>query len=259
MKNALYKPSDKHPIMVKVKIIIIGKLAIVGIKSLPLQLQDQYVQKFSLGPLSQDFISVLSSPTLNSDKKRNLAQASLDNFFSPGSGSEPKRPKSLNTPEGSSSKAKGSSRKAGKLKKTPKGKGVGKGKKLKSQALGADAVGASTPKMNGPKTPQSFSVGKMEALKALNRAKKMKQMDLKRSVHKKETSKHVTEAEWHEMQQKVDAQVVTQSQFKKEERLQKLRRSHEIKRQERMRQRELMKPREDLLCEGSMVSVLFCA
>lgn len=205
---------------------------------------------------------MLSSPLLNFEKKRNLAQASLDNFFSPGSTSEPKRPKSLNTSVGSSSKSKGSSAKgskAGKPKKTPKGKGGGKGKKGKSQNLSSSSVdGAvvSTPKMNGPKTPQAFSIGKMEALKALNRAKKMKQMDLKRSVHKNDSSKHLSEAEWTEMKQKVDALVVAQREFKKEERLEKLRRSHQLKRQERMRQRELMKPREDLLCEGSAVSVL---
>ena len=221
--------------------------------------QDQYVQRFSLGPLSQDLTNVLSSPTLTSEKKRSLAQASLDNFFSPGSGSEPKRPKSLTTPEGSSGKARGLSTKVGKPKKTPKGKGLGKGKKLKSQNLLSSGdiagVGSSTPKMNGPKTPQSFSVGKMEALKALNRAKKMKQLDLKRSVHKSESSKHMTEVEWQEMQQRVDALTVAQKQSKKEERLQKLRRFHEVKRQERMKQRELMKPREDLLCEGTTVSV----
>lgn len=216
---------------------------------------------------------MLSSPTLHSEKKRSLAQASLDNFFSPGSTSEPKRPKSLNTSVGSSSKNKGSSAKAsksGKLKKMPKGKGKGKGQKGKSHSLPSSSLdgtgastpkaGASTPKMNGPKTPQTFSIGKVEALKALNRAKKMKQMDLKRSLHKSDSNRNLSEAEWAEMKQKGDALVVAQRQSKKEERLEKLRRSHQLKRQERMRQRELMKPREDLLCEGSAVSVLaMCA
>lgn len=221
MKNALYKPSDRHPIMVK----------------------DQYVQKFSLGPLAQDLINMLSTPTLNSEKKKGLAQASLDNFFSPGVVSGPKKSKSLNS-AGSSGKSKGSSAK----KKTPKGKGTSKKKAARAQSDSVDGVGASTPKANGPRTPKAFSVN---ALKVLNRAKKMKQLDLKRSVHKSDSSKHMTEAEWQEIKQKVDDLVIAQKQFKKEERLAKLRKFHELKKQEKVRQRELMKPREDLLCEES--------
>lgn len=105
----------------------------------------------------------------------------------------------------------------------------------------------------------------MEALKVLNKAKKFKQMDLKKSVVKGDLQCPLTLEELTEMRRRGEEErqrrallLELEKKQKKEERLQKLRELYEQRRQEKQRQKEWMKPREDLLLlnEDSKVRLL---
>lgn len=97
----------------------------------------------------------------------------------------------------------------------------------------------------------------MEALKVLNKAKKFRQMDLKRSVSKRGP---LSAEELAELQKRADEerqrwaeQREAEKRRRQEERMERLKKAQEQRRLERLRQRELMKPREDLLCGDSKV------
>lgn len=105
----------------------------------------------------------------------------------------------------------------------------------------------------------------MEALKVLNKAKKFKQMDLKKSVVKGDLQCPLTLEELTEMRRRAEEErqrrallQELEKKQKKEERLQKLRELYEQRRLEKQRQKEWLKPREDLLLihEDSKVSLL---
>lgn len=238
--------------------------------------QVEFVQKFSLGPTSVD-PTVLPSPTPKSSRKRSLSQASLDTFFTPGEqgASDPKksRPTTLDT-YGQSKKAR--KKKTPKTPKTPAGKGK---KSKKASKLFKKKSPSKTPRSpskkvsvsanppdlylvspkagrtpKSPKTPKSPH-SKMEALKVLNKAKKFKQLDLKKNIVKGDvpgpppTLEELMEnrRRMEEERQRKALLREMEKQQKKEERLQKLRELHEQRRLEKLRQKELMKPREDLL------------
>ena len=115
--------------------------------------------------------------------------------------------------------------------------------------------------MKTPKSPKSPHAprNQVEALKVLNKAKKFKQMDLKKNVVKQE-KRSLTEEELailrrlaeEDRQQKI-ALREAEKQKRKEERLKKLREQQEQRKLEKLRQKEMMKPREDLLCDNSKV------
>ena len=107
-----------------------------------------------------------------------------------------------------------------------------------------------TPKM---KTPRNHT----EALRVLNKAKKFRQLDLKKSVVKRNG---LTEEELAELQQRAEEERrrwlevwEEEKRKRREERMEKLRALQEQKRLERIRQREMMRPREDTLCTDSKV------
>ena len=175
-------------------------------------------------------------------------------FFTPGSAeAKRQRPTSLDT---------SSSRKKGKKKKTPsKGSKSKKGSKTKSPYSTAGSSKKSPTKtLKPPKSPSKTPRSKMEALKALNKAKKFKQMDLKKTVVRNETRLPLSEEEMIEFKRRAEeehqlktALIEAEKLRKKEQRLRKLREHWEQRRLEKLRQQELMKPREDLLCEDSKV------
>ena len=91
----------------------------------------------------------------------------------------------------------------------------------------------------------------------LNKAKRFRQMDLKKSVIMKSG---LNQEELDEMQHRADEERrkwkevwEEEKKKKREERLEKLRAIAERKRLERLRQREIMKPREDTLCKDNKV------
>ena len=109
-----------------------------------------------------------------------------------------------------------------------------------------------------PKTPR----GRGEALKALNKAKKYKQLDLKKSVVKSSSKGPLTEADLAELRRRAEserllriAQLEAEKERRKAVRLARLRETQELRRQERLRQREMLRPREDLLCQDSKVGM----
>ena len=257
LRNSLQRPTEKHPFYVK----------------------EEYVRKFSLGPctVSPD---PLPSPSPKS-RKRSLSQASLDSFLTPGSAastseSKKSRPTSLDTSgkprRGRKKKTpKTPSTKGRKAKKTPKALKLFKGK---SPHSGTPVKTPKSPKKT-PKSPKNQLTTprsplrtpnsprhKIEALKALHKAKKFRQMDLKKSMVKVETMRPLTEEELKELRRSAEeerqrrlAQKEAEKQQRREERLQKVREQQEQKRQERLRQKEWLKPREDLLCADSEVGV----
>lgn len=98
----------------------------------------------------------------------------------------------------------------------------------------------------------------MEALKVLNKAKKFRQMDLKKSVVKKSG---LSREELEELERRADEERrhlqemwEAEKRRRREERLEKVRLTQELKRLERLKQKELMKPREDTLCTDSKVN-----
>lgn len=97
----------------------------------------------------------------------------------------------------------------------------------------------------------------MEALKALNKARKFKQMDLKKAMVRNVCLSEEEMAELRhraeEEREKRMAAVEAEKQRKKEERQRRIQEKWEKKRREKMRQVEWMKPREDMLCEDSKV------
>ena len=94
----------------------------------------------------------------------------------------------------------------------------------------------------------------------LNKAKKFKQMDLKKNVVKPE-KRTLTEEELAIVRRLAEEERLrkialreAEKQRKKEERQRKLQEQQEQRRLDKLRQKELMKPREDLLCDNSKVS-----
>ena len=208
-------------------------------------LQEEYVQRFELG-VSSVSSDPLPSPSPSSrSRKRSLSQANLDSFLSPSGEVKRSRPASLNT---------GSKHKKGK--KTPHKTRRRSGHKSRTPSKKQKSQTPKTPRSpKTPKTPRSH----MEALKVLNKAKKFRQMDLKKSVVIKSG---LSREELDEMQRKVDEErrrwkeVWEQEKMRRrEERIEKLRALQEQKRLERLRQKEMMKPREDTLCTDSKVFV----
>ena len=224
------------------------------------------MKKYSLGPSPIDLRDITSSSgtplSSSTSKKRNLSQASIDDFVTPSSASKKSRPASLlsfgsevkipkRTPV-SNKKSKSSSNK----KKSPK-KNV-KALKLRTsspQKPLKSPLKAARP----PKSPHSSSVSK-EALKLLNKAKKMKQMDLRKSIVKAITDLPLSDAEFQDMKKRGDEEKEWkevlkefEQQRKKTERLKRLQEVTKRRKLERLRQRELLKPREDMLCKDSKV------
>lgn len=98
----------------------------------------------------------------------------------------------------------------------------------------------------------------------LNKAKKFKQMDLKKNLVVQE-KRVLTEEELAVMRRLQEeerlrkiAQREAEKNRKKEDRLKKLREQKEQRKLEILRQKELMKPREDLLCSNSKVCKMIC-
>ena len=234
------------------------------------------MQKFGLGPSSIDLNSMPSfSRPSRSCRKRLLSQSKLDSFFSPDSATpsapgtfslsdsflsmpsaKKRRPSSVSKSKSkSSAKRKLSSGKA--TSKTP-----ASSKKKKDRR--ASKTGSKTPKVQSPnKVPRSLSMpmksprGKSEALKALQKAKKYKQMDLKKSVVKRSLLSPIELAELKLKEeferQRRAALLAEEKQQRKELRMQRLKEQQEQRRLEKLRQKELLKPREDMLCEDSKV------
>lgn len=212
-----------------------------------------YVREFDLGVSSVSTDPLPGpSPSARSSRKRSLSQASLDSFLSP-TGTAPSkrsRPSSLDT-----SKSK-------KGKKTPhktRRKSSSKSKTPSSGSLKYSKGTPKSPKVSGTphspkiKTPRSHS----EALKVLNKAKKFRQMDLKKSVVRKAG---LSEEELAELTKRAEEERrrwlevwEEEKRKRREERSEKLRALHEQKRLEKLRQREMMRPREDTLCTDSKV------
>ena len=98
----------------------------------------------------------------------------------------------------------------------------------------------------------------MEALRALHKAKKFKQMDLKKSVLQKGgaplSKEEATELKLRERLHRAEAMEMEKLR-RKEQRLKKLREMHEQKRRQKLREKEWLKPREDLLCTDSKVTI----
>lgn len=233
--------------------------------------QEEYVEKFDLGPSSVDLDSMPSfSRPSRSCRKRALSQSKLDSFFTPGtatasgsfslsdsflsmSSAKKRRPSSATKSKNkSSAKRKLSSTKG--VSRTPSS-----AKKKKDRRASKSGLMQSPNKvaklLSLPlKSPQ----GKSSALKALNKAKKFKQMDLKNSVINKSSMNPIELAELRlkaELERQRRAALLDEEkQRRKELRLRRLREQKEQRRLEKLRQKELLKPREDLLCEDSKVS-----
>lgn len=99
----------------------------------------------------------------------------------------------------------------------------------------------------------------MEALKVLNKAKRFRQMDLKKTVMKKSG---LSEEELEELQRRAEEERrhlqevwEAEKRRRREERLEKLRVAQEQRRLERLKLKEMMKPREDTLCTDSKVGM----
>lgn len=103
------------------------------------------------------------------------------------------------------------------------------------------------------KSPQA----KAEAQKALNKAKKFKQRDLKKCVVKRSSLDPIELAELRlkeefERQRRL-ALLEEEKARRKEQRMRRLREQQEKRRQAKIMQREWLKPREDMLCEDNKV------
>ena len=111
--------------------------------------------------------------------------------------------------------------------------------------------------MNTPKSPRT----KAEALKVLNKAKRFKQMDLKKSIF---NASELKPAELESMKERkrlererMAAIVEEKKRKRREERLRQLREQQEQRRLDKLKKKEWLKPREDLTCEDSMVGVQY--
>ena len=211
------------------------------------------MQQFDLGASSVSSDPLPSPSPSSRSRKRSYSQASLDSFLSPtdsGSAHKKPRPSSLDT----------SSRKPSKGKKTPqkmRRKSSSSSGKSKTPSSGGLKFSRGTPKSpkvpKSPKTPRNHT----EALRVLNKAKKFRQMDLKKSVVRKAG---LTEEELEELQRKAEEERrrwlevwEEDKRRRREERMERLRALQEQKRLEKLRQRELTRPREDTLCTDSKV------
>lgn len=219
--------------------------------------------KFELGESSIDFLS-LPTPTRASSRKRSFSQSKLDSFFSPGStpssfslsdsflsGSSGKKPRLMSLVSSKSERRKSTSNK----KKSSGGKLISK-TPTKVRKLPKSTLSSKSPMIFNNYTP-SKSQTKAEVLKVLNKAKRFKQLDLKKSVFKK-GDLNSTELKEMEVRTELERQRRAllweeDKRRRKEQRLGKLREQQERKRLERIRQREWLKPREDLFCEDSKV------
>lgn len=219
------------------------------------------MQRFDLG-VSSVSSDPLPSPSPSRSRKRTLSQASLDSFLSPNEEGKRSRPASLDT----STKTKRSKKTPHKSSRRKSGSKSGSKSKTPS-STGGHKHRHKTPLSPNTRTPRSPGVEKvsgktprsqMEALKVLNKAKKYRQMDLKKSVVKKsglsreelEELERRADEERRHLQQMWEAEKIR----RREERLEKVRLTQELKRLERLKQKELMKPREDTLCIDSKVS-----
>ena len=212
-----------------------------------------YVKQFDLG-VSSVPVDTLPSPSLSarSSRKRSFSQASLDSFLSP-TGTAPSkrsRPFSLDT----STPSGGKTKKGKKTKARRKSSG-----KSKTPSSGGLKYSRGTPKVSGTprspkiKTPRSQS----EALKVLNKAKRFRQMDLKKSVVRKAG---LSEEEVAELTRRAEEERrrwlevwEEEKRKRREERSEKVRQLQEQKRLEKLRQIEMMRPREDTLVIDSKV------
>ena len=94
----------------------------------------------------------------------------------------------------------------------------------------------------------------------LNKAKKFRQMDLKKSVVKRAV---LSPEEMAELQRQAEEERrrwlevrEAEKMRRQEERLERLRKAQQQRRLERLRQREMLRPREDTLCADGKVSCL---
>jgi bromodomain adjacent to zinc finger domain protein 1A len=224
LKNALYRETDRHPILVK----------------------SDYIKKynFSPSPISHATVSVNISPNISSGtpRKRSLSQSNLDSFLMIPPSSDHKKPRMalsmLNLSTGKKTE-KASSRKA--QKSTPS-------RKKKSRPSSANKT-PSVSDVTSAKTPSSIG-----AKKVLKKAKQMKQLDLRKSFVKKSTGKPLTEGELKDLSKRTSSAKKRQEYDQERSKLEKLRKMEELKerkRLEKLKKLELMKPREDTLCEDS--------
>ena len=202
----------------------------------------------------------LPSPSPSSRaRKRSLSQASLDSYLSPTGEAKRSRPASLDT-----------AKKAKKIHKSRRKSGGKHSSKSKTPSSGSSKNKHKTPQApHVPPTPQSPTPkspktpaktprsSHMEALKVLNKAKRYRQMDLKKSAV---IRSELTQEELEELQRRADEEFrqwqeawELEKRRRREERMEKLRLAHEQKRLQQLRQKEMMKPREDTLVTDSKV------
>lgn len=250
--------------------------------------------KFGLGSSSIDY--TLYQPTPKTGRKRSFSQSKLDNFLTPNSSSgecllsdsvlslsnsKKPRPFSLVTKKSGKSKKK-KNRKLSSSSKMATPTSAKAKKKKKERKLSKSCSTPATPKspvavnihgqtyssVTTPKSPRN----KAEALKVLNKAKRFKQMDLKKSVinkndmspaelealkERQEQERQRKVAQLEEEKRKRDEEKKEREEERRkmrEERMRQIREQQEQQRLEKLKKIEWLKPREDLTCEDSVVS-----
>lgn len=238
--------------------------------------------KFDLGVSHIDF--TLYQRTPKSSRKRSLSQSRLDTFLVPNSSSRvcllsdnvlsessTTKPRPLtHVTKGSAGTTKKKKKKSKKLSllsgmTTPtsaKGKQKQKVRKL-SKSCSTPSTPMSPVTVNNhtqvycavstPKSPRN----KAEALKVLNKAKRFKQMDLKKSViHASDLRPAELEALKEKKKQESErraAMLEENKRKRREDRMRLIREQQELRRMEKLKKKEWLKPREDLMCEDSLV------
>jgi len=248
--------------------------------------------------------------TPKSGRKRSISQSKLDNFTPNGTASESllcaggtlsvapvtkkRRSASLSAKRKSSASAKRGRKPGSTPKKTPKGSSAKKSKKVKKERKTSKSFSSPTT----PKSPLATSNSlygsavtptvqpltksprsKASALKVLNKAKKFKQMDLKKNVMRKkdltpEELAALKEIKERERKKKADEEKRKREEERlrkeeerrrreeekkerkeevKKEREEERRRLREERMNKKLRELEWLKPREDLTCEDSLV------
>ena len=267
------------------------------------------MKKYNLGPSSINFAVFAVTP--KSGRKRSLSQSKLENFSTPNGATSdsllcaggtlsiaPVTKKRRSSGKKKSSTVAKRGRKSGtSAAKTPKGSSAKKPKKVKRERKSSKSFGSPTT----PKSPLASNTlyssavtpgaapltksprSKTSALKVLNKAKKFKQMDLKKNVVRKKDLSPEELAALKEVKERERKKKAEEEKKKREE--EKMRREEERKRREeekrerkeevrkereeerrrvreerikmKMLELEWLKPREDLSCEDSLVRLVY--
>ena len=223
--------------------------------------QQEYIQKFQLGPTSiKPDLSLVSTP---GSHKRSMSQTSMDSFLSQSLKDARKPRLTTLTPLLTSMLPK----KQRKSLKTPTTKSPHRSKKGRSSKSPSKKTkttktpkSSKTPKMK-PSTQTPASIG---AKKVLKKVKHFKQLDLRKNLVKKKGMGPLTEEEMFELRRKSAEEkshsVAEKAALKEKQKQERLRKSQELRakrRLEKQKQMEWLKPREDLSCDDSKVCIMF--